>query len=108
MGTGILLAPTDLVFYPAPVPVPLSLIGIFIAISETMSFLTGSGGNVAHAAHLGGLTAGVLFGLREGESKKGLLIVGVMFLIILLTPNVWNLLTKISYLNIITSKFGGL
>lgn len=108
MGTGILLAPMDLVFYPAPVPVPLALIGIVIAISETMAFIAGPADNIAHAAHLGGLVAGMLFGLREGESKKGLIIIAVMFVIILLMPNIWSVLNEISYLNILTSQLGGL
>lgn len=107
MGTGILLAPLDFVIYPALVPLPLALVGIFVAISEVIAFLTSTNSHVAHVAHIGGLVVGLAFGLSEGESKKGLVILGIIFLILLMLPNFWPLITKISYLEFLQSIFGG-
>jgi hypothetical protein len=108
MGTGILLAPLDFVVYPVPLPLPLAFVGIIIAISEVIAFLTGVDGHIAHIAHIGGLITGVFFGMREGESKKGLIILGIMFLILLMLPNFWPVVSQISYLDFLQNLFGGL
>lgn len=106
MGTGMLLAPFKLVFYPSLVPLPLAFVGLVITVFETISFIAGPDTGIAHIAHIGGLLTGMLFGLREGESKRGLLILGIMFLILLLTPNFWQLLTRFSYSALIDFVLG--
>lgn len=108
MGTGILLAPLDFVVYPVPLPLPLALVGIFIAVSEVLAFLTSTNTHIAHIAHIGGLLTGIVFGLREGESKKGLIIIAIMFVILMLLPNFWAVISKLSYLNILQGMLGGL
>lgn len=108
VGTGILIAPLDFVIYPAPIPLPLALVGIALAFSEVLAFLSGIGGNIAHISHIGGLVIGLGFGLIHGGSKKGLVILGIMFLILLLVPNFWPLLSKISYLEFLQNALGGL
>lgn len=105
MGTGILLAPMDFIPYPIPLPLPLALIGIFVAISEVIAFLSGMNGHIARIAHIGGLLTGLVFGLREGESKKGLIVLAVMLLILMLLPNFWPIVSKLSYLNFIEKVF---
>ncbi len=101
MGTAIILSPFDFIPYPVPLPLPLALIGIFIGISEVISFLAGGHGNVAHIAHIGGLVTGLAFGFREGGSKKGILVIVLILLVILVMPYLWPVLRQISYLPII-------
>lgn len=108
MGMGILLAPFDFVVYPALMPLPLALVGIVIAVSEVLAFITGVDGNIAHVAHLGGLATGLVFGLREGKTMKGLVVLGVIFLILLLLPNLWPVISKLSYLNFVKGIVGGI
>ncbi len=106
MGTAIVLSPFDFIPYPVPIPLPLALIGVFIAVSEIISLLTGGYPNVAHIAHVGGLTAGLAFGFREGGSKTGILIIALILMAILVMPHIWPVLTEISYLPLIREFLG--
>ncbi len=106
MGTAIILSPFDFIPYPIPIPLPLALIGVFVAVSEIISFLAGGHGNVAHIAHIGGLSSGLVFGFREGGSKKGILVIVIILMAILIIPYLWPLFTEISYLPIIGDLFG--
>lgn len=106
MGTAIILEPFDFIPYPVPLPLPLALMGIFIAVSEVISFITGGHGNVAHIAHIGGMATGIAFGFREGGSRQGLIVVAVLLIVLLLMPQVWPIISKISYLSVIKSLLG--
>jgi len=88
---GVMLAfamnwPDAPIYIWAIFPVPAKyLVGIFVVISF-LSMINGSGGNIAHAAHLGGFAAGYLYlklnrpggvfaGMRRHVKRRGLRVV---------------------------------
>ncbi len=96
VGTGILVRPFDLSFYPLVVPVPLAFLGIFYAIYNAYGFVAELSGleaasNISYIAHFGGLFVGLYFGFREA-GKKEMRMALLMFLIMIIAPLLWILL----------------
>lgn len=110
MGAGMLLAPFKIVISPFLLPLPLAFVGLVITLTEAVALIapaSANGVSIAHIAHMGGLLTGLLFGLREGDSRKGLMILLVMFLILILTPNFIPLMSRLS-LSAVIEYFVGL
>ncbi|MEM5782704.1 MAG: rhomboid family intramembrane serine protease, partial [Candidatus Aenigmatarchaeota archaeon] len=69
MGTAMLVKPLEFVFYPYLIPVPLILVAMLYTLYNIASFLLIAtnieDSNISYISHIGGLTAGMLFGFRE-------------------------------------------
>ncbi len=94
IGVGMLVRPLDLSFYPLVVPLPLVFIGLAYAIYNVFGFITGADPNVSYIAHFGGLFVGLAFGFRREGWRRGAKIIGITFLIMVLIPLIWLLLTS--------------
>lgn len=102
MGAAMLIKPFEFIIYPYIIPVPIALVGIFYTIYTAISFISGGDGQIAYAAHLGGLVVGLLFGFKEESRKKGLLFVLLIFAILLTLPFIWDYLQALNYVKILT------
>ncbi len=86
MGTGILVRPVDLSFYPLVVPMPLALLGIMYAVYNVYYFFLEPYGRISYIGHMGGLLAGLLYGVRAVGMKKSLLVIIASMAILILLP----------------------
>ena len=86
LAASALLTPFQLSFYPFLIPLPLSLLAVVYTIITVL--LLGSGGIVAHSAHLGGLFSGAVLALLlwPEDARRGLLVSGLIAFIILVLP----------------------
>lgn len=88
MGAAMLLKPlkkTHLYVF----PLPLGIIAILLAMFESLMVATGSMGQVANIAHIGGLAAGAIFAFFHSpkQSAKGILLLLLLLgLLIVLVP----------------------
>lgn len=112
MGVAMLVRPLEMVFYPYLIPIPLALVAILYTLYNIGAFLlvlvTGTPSQISYIAHLGGLLGGVLFGLREEKSKKGLIIILIFILLLIFLPILWKFLgflENINYLTIFSQIF---
>ena len=94
IGIGMLVKPLDLSFYPLIVPVPLALLGLAYAIYNVYGFVTNVDPNISYIAHFGGLFVGMAFGFRREGWKRGLKIIAITFLVMILIPLLWLVLTN--------------
>lgn len=92
VGTGMLVRPLDLSFFPLVVPLPLAFLGMAYALYNVYGFLFNIDPQVSYIGHFGGLAVGLLFGFRHAGVKKGLKIILVALGIMILIPVVWLLL----------------
>jgi membrane associated rhomboid family serine protease len=93
IGVGMLVRPLDLSFYPLVVPIPLALLGLGYALYNAYGFVTNIDPNVSYIAHFGGLFVGLAFGFRREGWKRGMKIIAATFLVMILIPLVWLLIT---------------
>ena len=106
MGVAMLVKPFEFIFYPYLIPLPLFLIGIIYALSNLLYFAyhlaTGIESDISYAAHLGGLLAGIYFGLKEEREKRALAVLLIILAIALLPffLEMMENLEQINYLNI--------
>lgn len=92
MGTGMLVRPLDLSFYPLVVPIPLALLGLAYALYNAYGFIAGIDPEISYIAHFGGLFVGLAFGFRREGWRRGIKIIAVTFLVMVLIPLAWLLL----------------
>ncbi len=92
VGTGMLVKPMDLSFYPLIVPVPLIFLGILYAVYNVYAFFMGIDQSVSYVAHFGGLIVGLVFGFRTTGVKHGLKIILLAIGVMALIPILWKLL----------------
>ena len=83
IGTGMIVKPLDMSFYPFLVPIPLGIIGILYAVYNAIGFAAG-GGTVSYVAHFGGLLVGLAFGFRQQGIRKGMTTLTISALAIVL------------------------
>lgn len=84
IGLGTFVCPGKFVFYPIVIPIPFVVAGALFFISTTSLLFAAS--DIAYPAHLGGLIAGALFGLKWGEHRYRsimIFILTVLFIIAL-------------------------
>lgn len=112
MGTAMLVKPLEMIFYPYLIPIPLVVVAILYTFFNIGAFLlvllAGKESEISYIAHLGGLAAGVLFGLREERSRKGLIILLIFILLLIFIPILWKalgLLEQVNYLTIFSQVF---
>lgn len=113
MGTAMLVKPLEFVFYPYLIPVPLVLVALLYTLFNIGEFIavliTGAQTEIAYAAHIGGLFAGMLFGFKEEGSKRGLRVLLLILLLLILIPFLWfafSYLELFNYIPFITKIFG--
>lgn len=103
IGVGMLVKPLDLSFYPFIVPVPLALLGVAYALYNVYGFVTNVDPSISYIAHFGGLFVGLAFGFRQQTDAKGVIqpgwkrgikIIGLTFLVMIIIPLLWLVLTK--------------
>ena len=103
LGAAMILKPLEFVFYPFLIPVPLILVALLYTFYNLISFvfiLSGAEGtSIAYSAHIGGLLAGLYFGFRYEQSRKGLLIVLAIILIMIFVPSIWSFLQYLEITN---------
>jgi membrane associated rhomboid family serine protease len=93
IGTGMLVRPIDLSFWPLIVPIPLAFLGILYAVYNIYGFITQPDSNISYIAHFGGLIVGLYFGFKSVGIKKGVKIVLLTLLLMVLIPLIWLLIT---------------
>lgn len=112
LGYAMIADPLHIVFYPYLVPVPVVLVAVLYSVYNALEFIAviglGASSQVAYIAHFGGLLLGMLIGFREESEKKGLIAVGLIILIMIVLPFVWNyiqMLEETNYLAVFTESF---
>lgn len=113
VGTGMLAKPFEFIFYPYLIPVPLILVALIYTLYNLAEFFiaitVGASSNVSYVSHIGGLIAGMIFGLKQEGSRKGLLVLLLLLLLMILTPFVFiifNYLEFFNYLSLLSKVFG--
>lgn len=94
IGTGMLVRPFDLSYYPYLIPIPLAFLGLIYAVYNAIGFVAGPS-NISYIAHFGGLFLGLYFGFKHEGWREGLRIILVMIMIMILTPYIWTTLMNI-------------
>jgi membrane associated rhomboid family serine protease len=112
MGAAMLVKPLEFVFYPYLIPVPLIMVALVYTLYNIAAFLlvltTGASSNVSYISHIGGLSAGMIFGFKQEGSRKGLIILLFLLLLLVLTPFMVMLLDYLeifNYVNILSGVF---
>jgi membrane associated rhomboid family serine protease len=113
MGIAMVVKPMELIFYPYVIPIPLVLVALVYTLYNIATFLLVLSGavtsDVSYISHIGGLAGGLFLGLVEGKSKKGVVIILFVLLLILTTPfiaSILGFLNNFNYVNIISKLLG--
>lgn len=110
LGAAMFLKPLELVVYPYIVPVPLILVALLYVLYNITAFVavvaSGQESEIAYVAHIGGLAAGILAGLKiEGEKRGAILLVSFIMLVIIILA-LWKYVSLIegaNYLSVFSS-----
>jgi membrane associated rhomboid family serine protease len=112
MGAAMLVKPLEFVFYPYLIPVPLIMVALVYTLYNIAAFLlvltTDASSNVSYISHIGGLAAGMLFGFKQEGSRKGLIILLFLLMLLILTPFMFILLEYLeifNYVNFLSGVF---
>lgn len=110
LGVAMFLKPMEIVFYPYVVPVPLILVALLYVLYNIIAFgavlTAGQESDIAYVAHVGGLAAGILAGLKIEGRKRGALILLAFILLIIIILAAWKyvpLIEGANYLSIFSS-----
>jgi len=103
MGTAMIVKPLEMVFYPYLIPLPLGFAALVYATYNVLAFLavlvTGAPTQTAFSAHIGGLLAGVYFGLHYVDRKKEILALFLIIIFLAAIPYFWSVLKFLETLN---------
>ncbi len=94
IGVAILLTPFDMSIYPYIVPVPLGILGILYAIYNIVAMFYGGNPSIDYAAHFGGLIFGLYYGFKRKGSKKSMITILYLTVIILVLYAIYIYLGK--------------
>ncbi|QQG39760.1 MAG: rhomboid family intramembrane serine protease [Candidatus Aenigmatarchaeota archaeon] len=98
IGAAMLVKPFDFVAFPWVVPVPIIFIGVVMIVSNVLLFIAPpAGSDVSFAAHVGGLFAGLAYGLHKRGFVKGALLLAAGLVLFLLLYNVLGGLNVLDY-----------
>ncbi len=107
MGAAMLIKPFEFVFYPYLIPIPLIIVAMLYTLFNIAEFIAvlaaGAETNIAYAAHLGGLAVGMLAGFKIEGSKRGFMVLLLMFGLLLVIPLVWGLFSGLEIFNWVTA-----
>lgn len=110
LGAAMFLKPLEIVVYPYIIPVPLVVVALLYVLYNVIAFAssvaTGQESDIAYAAHLGGLAAGVLVGLKIEGKKRGALILAALIMLVIIILIFWryvSLLEGANYLSVFSS-----
>jgi len=92
IGTGMLVKPLDLSFYPLVIPVPLIFLGMLYAFYNAYAFATNIDPSISYIGHFGGLAVGLVFGFKKTGLKQGLKTIIITLAIMILIPLLFLLL----------------
>lgn len=96
-GAAMLVKPFDFVAFPWIIPVPILFVGIVMIVSNFLFFLfPPPDTNISFAAHIGGFTIGLIYGLHKRGFVRGALLLAVGFVVLLLAS---SLLAEIAVLD---------
>ncbi len=103
LGAAMLVKPFEFIFYPYLIPVPLIMVALVYTLYNIAAFIlvltTDAGSNISYISHIGGLAAGMLFGFRHEGSKRGLIVLLFLLLLLILTPFMFMLLDYLEIFN---------
>jgi len=106
VGTGMLVKPFEFVFYPYLIPVPLILVALLYTLYNLAEFFlvitVGTTSNISYVSHIGGLITGMFFGFRQEGSRKGLIILLFLILLLILTPFLFIIFSYLELFNYVT------
>jgi len=106
MGAAMLIKPLEFVFYPYLIPVPLILVALIYTLYNIAAFLlvitTGAISNISYASHIGGLAVGMFFGFKQEGSRKGLIILLFLLLLLIATPFLFIIFKYLEVFNYVT------
>ncbi|MFZ3077844.1 MAG: rhomboid family intramembrane serine protease [Candidatus Aenigmatarchaeota archaeon] len=110
LGVAMFLKPMEIVMYPYIVPVPLILVALLYVLYNITAFVavvaSGQESEIAYVAHIGGLAAGILAGLKIEGKKRGALILLAFIILIIIILAAWkyvSLLEGANYLSIFSN-----
>lgn len=110
LGVAMFLKPMEFVIYPYIIPVPLILVALLYVLYNVIAFAailtTGQESEIAYVAHIGGLAAGIIIGLKTEGKKRGAIILlsFILLVIIILAASKYiSLLEGANYLSIFSS-----
>jgi membrane associated rhomboid family serine protease len=113
MGVAMVAKPLQFIFYPYLIPIPLVLVALVYTLYNIATFVMVLAGettsDISYVAHIGGLFAGLLLGFREERSKKGLVIILFILILLLTTPFIMvilGFLDNFNYINVIAKLLG--
>lgn len=106
IGTGMLVKPFELVFYPYLIPVPLIMVALVYTLYNIAELLLviveGVPSNISYVSHLGGLASGMVFGFKQEGSRRGLIVLLFLLLLMVLTPFMFILFGYLDIFNYVS------
>lgn len=103
IGTAMLVKPFEFVFYPYLIPVPLILVAMIYTLYNLAEFFlvitVGESSNVSYVSHIGGLFTGMLIGFKQEGSRKGLIALLFLLLLLVLTPFLYIIFNYLEIFN---------
>lgn len=113
MGVAMVTRPTEFIFYPYLVPIPLVLVALIYTLYNIATFVLVVSGvvtsDISYVSHIGGLLGGLMLGLREGKSKRAFVIILFILLLLIATPFlaiILGFLESFNYVSILSSILG--
>ncbi len=112
MGTAMLIKPFHFVFYPYLIPVPLVLVAVLYALYNIVDFMLvltlAKESSISYISHIGGLVTGMVFGFKQEERKRGILIMILIIVLMIIIPMFWYVFSYLeftNYLSIVSQVF---
>lgn len=103
LGVAMFLKPLEIVLYPYIVPVPLILVALLYLMYNITAFVavvaSGQESDIAYVAHMGGLAAGILAGLKIEGKKRGALTLLAFILLVIIILAAWKYVSLIEGAN---------
>ncbi len=106
LAVSMFLRPLEFVIYPYIVPVPIILIAIIYILYNIVGFLavavTGEPSEISYAAHIGGLTAGLLIGLKIEGKRRGILLMLAFIFVLMAILIFWKYISILEATNYVS------